>query len=97
MALNSEGRRKMLEERNQLEQINEIREWALCPLFFNIPPWGPAWAHIFSAKSYKNINAQKTCLPKRPGPGWLFKIITIKKVFSGNFDKAIIVAGTYGL
>ena len=77
---------------NRLEQIIE---WNMCPLFFNIPPWGPAWAHNFSAKSYKNINAQKICLPKRPGPGWLLKIIDVKKVFSVNFGWAISLASAY--
>ena len=76
-------------------RLERIIEWNKCPLFFNIPPWGPAWAHNFSAKSYKNINAQKTCLPKRPGPGWLLKIIDVKKGFSGNFGWAIILAGAY--
>lgn len=87
----------MPEERNQLEQINEIKEWIFYPLFFNIQPWGPAWAHNFSAKSYKNINAQKTCLPKRPGPGWFFKIFGLKKVFGGNFGRTIAIADTYRL
>ena len=63
--------------------LEQIIEWSLCPLFFNIRSWGPAWAHNFSAKTYNNINAQKFCSPKRPGPGWLLKIINVKKFSAG--------------